>query len=78
MSWGEKVFDAFRDVLRLQDKIQGMDQRVALQQAKIEALSLEVAQLKIAVTILLNQAGLTPPHRPPFDQPPLPPTTIRS
>lgn len=75
MSWTEKAFDAFRDVLRLQDKIQGIDQRVMTQQAKVESLSIEVAQLKVAVTILLNQAGLTPPHRPPFDPPALPPST---
>jgi len=72
MSWAEKAWDAFRDVLRLQDKVHALDQRVALQQAKLETLNLEVAQLKIAVAILLNKAGLTVPDKPPFDPPALP------
>ena len=65
---------AFRDVLRLQDKVQSLSSKVDLQQTKIESLNIEVAQLKMAVTILLGQAGVKLPPKPPFDPPALPGT----
>ena len=72
MGWAEKAWDAFRDVLRLQDKVQSLSSKVDLQQAKIESLNIEVAQLKMAVTILLGQAGVKLPPNPPFETPALP------
>jgi peptidoglycan hydrolase CwlO-like protein len=74
MGWAEKAWDAFRDVLRLQDKVQSLSSKVDLQQTKIESLNIEVAQLKMAVTILLAQAGVKLPPKPPFDPPALPGT----
>ncbi len=72
MGWAEKAFDAFRDVLRLQDKVQSLSTRVEAQQSKIESLNLDVAQLKMAVTILLGQSGVRMPPKPPFEPPSLP------
>ncbi len=72
MGLAEKAWDAFRDVIRLQDKVESLDKRVILQQAKIETLNIEVAQLQVAVSILLSQAGIQAPPKPPF-APPTPP-----
>lgn len=72
MGWAEKAFDAFRDVLRLQDKVQSLTSKVDQQQTKIESLNIEVAQLRMAVTILLSQAGVPLPPKPPFEPPALP------
>lgn len=58
MGWAEKAWDAFRDVLRLQDKV--------------ETLNIEVAQLKVAVTILLSQSGIKDVPKLPFAPPSLP------
>jgi hypothetical protein len=72
MGWAEKAWDAFRDVLRLQDKVQALSSKVDVQQAKLESLNIEVAQLKMAVTILLGQTGVKLPPKPPFEPPTLP------
>jgi hypothetical protein len=72
MGWAEKGWDAFRDVLRLQDKVQSLSQKVELQQGKIETLNIEVAQLRMAVAILLSQAGVKDVPKLPF-APPSPP-----
>lgn len=72
MGRAEKAWDAFRDVIRLQDKVEHLDTRVVFQQAKIEALNIEVAQLQVAVGILLSYSGLQAPPKLPFT-PPTPP-----
>jgi hypothetical protein len=72
MGWAEKAWDAFRDVLRLQDKVESLSQKVELQQAKVEILNIEVAQLKMAVAILLSQAGIKDVPKLPFTSPKLP------
>lgn len=72
MSGSGNVWDAFRDVLRLQEKVERLDTRVVSQQANVERVNMDVAQLKMTVTILLSQAGVTPPPKPPFDPPGLP------
>ena len=72
MSGSGNVWDAFRAVLRLQEKVERLDTRVASQQANVERVNSDVAQLKMAVTILPSQAGVTPPPKPPFDPPALP------
>jgi L-rhamnose isomerase len=72
MGLGEKAWESFRDVIRLQDKVQALGQKVEHQQLKIETLNLEVAQLKVAVAILLSQAGIKDIPKLPFS-PPEPP-----
>ena len=72
MGWAEKAWDAFRDVLRLQDKVESLSKYVELHQAKIETLNIEVAQLKIAVAILLSQTGIKDVPKLPFSSPSLP------
>lgn len=72
MGWAEKAWDAFRDVIRLQDKVESLDKRVIAQQVKLETMNIELAQLQVAVSILLSQAGIQAPPKPPFS-PPTPP-----
>jgi len=72
MGWAEQACDAFRDVLRLQDKVQSLNSKVDLQQTTIAYLNLEVAPLRMAVMILLGQAGIPIPATPPFEPPALP------
>jgi len=69
MGWAEKAWDAFRDILRLQDKFEWLSKNVELHQAKTETLSIEVAQLKIAFTILLSQSGIKDVPKVPFSPP---------
>jgi hypothetical protein len=73
MGWAEQAWDAFHDAIRLQDKVEHRDKRVVFQQAKIEALNIEVAQLQVAVGILLSHSGLQAPPKLPFTPPTPPP-----
>lgn len=72
MGWAEKAWDAFRDVLRLQDKVESLSKNIEIHQAKIETLNIEVAQLKVAVSILLSQSGIKDIPKVPFSPPSLP------
>lgn len=58
MSWTEKAWEAFRDVLRLQDKVNGVSLQLKEQQTRIESLSIEVAELRMAVAILMSERGI--------------------
>lgn len=69
MAWAEKVWEAFREVLRLQDKVNSVSGQLREQQRRIEALTIEVAQLRMAVAILMSERGVKElPRLPPFDQ----------
>ena len=57
MSVMEKVWDAFREILRLQDKVNSVSGQMTEQQRRIENLTIEVAQLRVAVSILLSDRG---------------------
>jgi hypothetical protein len=69
MGWSERIWDAFRDVLRLQDKVIGVAAQLQDQQRRLETLSIEVAQLKMAVAILLSQQGIKELPKIPIDSP---------
>ena len=69
MGWSERIWDAFRDVLRLQDKVNGAAGQLHEQQRRIETLSIEVAQLKMAVAILLGQQGVKELPKLPIEAP---------
>jgi len=58
MSWTEKAWDAFREVLRLQDKVNAVSVQLKEQQTRIESLSIEVAELRMAVAILMGERGI--------------------
>ncbi|RPI46891.1 MAG: hypothetical protein EHM59_06160 [Betaproteobacteria bacterium] len=58
MSWTEKAWDAFREVLRLQDKVNAVGVQLKEQQTRIESLSIEVAELRMAVAILMGERGI--------------------
>lgn len=58
MSWTEKVWEAFREVLRLQDKVQAVSVQLREQQTRVESLSIEVAELRMAVAILMGERGI--------------------
>jgi peptidoglycan hydrolase CwlO-like protein len=69
MAWTEKVWEAFREVLRLQDKVNSVSGQLQEQQRRIEALMIEVAQLRMAVAIVMSDRGLKElPRLPPLDQ----------
>lgn len=68
MAWTEKVWEAFREVLRLQDKVTAVGSQLQDQQRRIEALTIEVAQLKVAVAILLGERGIKEMPRLPIDE----------
>ncbi len=69
MGWTEKVWEAFRDVLRLQDKVNSVSGQLEAQQRRIEKLTIEVAQLRMAVAILMNDRGIKELPKLPFDPP---------
>lgn len=69
MGWSERIWDAFRDVLRLQDKVRAVATQLQDQQRRLEMLSIEVAQLKMAVAILLGQQGVKELPRLPIEPP---------
>ncbi|MCC7082437.1 MAG: hypothetical protein IT530_17350 [Burkholderiales bacterium] len=58
MSWTEKAWEAFREVLRLQDKVNGVSVQLKEQQTRIESLCIEVAELRMAVAILMSERGI--------------------
>lgn len=58
MSWTEKAWEAFREVLRLQDKVNAVGVQLKDQQTRIESLSIEVAELRMAVAILMGERGI--------------------
>lgn len=64
----EKVWDAFREVLHLQDKVNAMSGQMTEQQRRIENLTIEVAQLRVAVSILMGDRGITELPRLPIDR----------
>ncbi len=69
MGWSERIWEAFRDVLRLQDKVHAVAGQLQEQQRRIELLSIEVAQLKMAVAILLSQQGIKELPKLPIEPP---------
>lgn len=58
MTIAEKVWDALTTVLRMNDKIVSMSGQMKEQQQKIETLTIEVAELKMAVRVLLASQGI--------------------
>lgn len=68
MSMVEKVWEAFREVLRLQDKVHAISSQMVEQQRRIENLTIEVAQLKVAVSILMGDRGIKELPRLPIDR----------
>lgn len=58
MSLTEKAWESFRDVLRRQDKVNGVSFQLNEQQTRIESLSIEVAELRMAVAILMSERGI--------------------
>jgi hypothetical protein len=69
MGWTEKAWEAFREVLRLQDKVNSVSRQLEAQQRRIETLSIEVAQLRMAVAILMNNRGIKELPKLPFEAP---------
>lgn len=69
MGWTEKAWEAFREVLRLQDKVNSVSGQLEAQQRRIEKLAIEVAQLRMAVAILMNDRGIKELPKLPFDPP---------
>jgi hypothetical protein len=67
MSWSEKAWEAFREVLRLQDKVNAVGVQLKEQQARLESLSIEVAELRMAVAILMSDRGIKELPRLPLD-----------
>lgn len=67
MSWSEKAWEAFREVLRLQDKVNAVGVQLREQQTRIESLSIEVAELRMAVAILMSDRGMKELPRLPVD-----------
>jgi hypothetical protein len=58
VSLSAKIWEAFREVLRLQDKVNSVAGQLKDQQRRIENLTIEVAQLRVAVSILLKDRGI--------------------
>ena len=67
MSWTEKAWDAFREVLRLQDKVNAVGVQLKEQQARIESLTIEVAELRMAVVMMMGDRGVKEWPRLPAD-----------
>ena len=66
MGWTDKAWEAFREVLRLQDKVTAVSGQLSEQQRRIENLTIEVAQLRMAVVILMNDRGIKELPKLPF------------
>jgi len=64
----EKVWEAFREILRLQDKVSAVSGQLIEQQRRIGNLTIEVAQLKVAVSILMSDRGIKELPRLPIDR----------
>lgn len=58
MSWSERAWEAFREVLRLQDKVNAVGSQLKEQQARIESLMIEVAELRMAMVMLMGERGV--------------------
>ena len=58
MSWTEKAWEALREVLRLQDKVNAVGTQLKEQQTRLESLSIEGAELRMAVAILMGERGI--------------------
>lgn len=69
MGWTEKAWEAFREVLRLQDKVNSVSGQLHEQQRRIEKLAIEVAQLRMAMAMLMNDRGIKEFPKLPFDPP---------
>lgn len=69
MTIAERVWDAFRDVLRLQDKVNALSTQVTDQQRRIENVIVEIAQLRVAVSIRMSDRGVKDLPRIPVDPP---------
>lgn len=54
----DKAWEAFRDVLRLQDRVILLSEQLKNQQSKIEKLSIEMAQLQFVVRYLMMNQGV--------------------
>jgi hypothetical protein len=67
MSWSEKAWEAFREVLRLQDRVNAVGVQLKEQQTRIESLSIEVAELRMAMAILMSDRGVKELPRLPID-----------
>ena len=68
MSLTERIWEAFRDVLRLQDKVNAVSGQIVDQQRRIENLTIEVAQLRVAVAILMSDRGIKNLPKLPIDR----------
>lgn len=64
----EKVWEAFREILRFQDKVRAVSGQLIEQQRRIGNLTIEVAQLKVAVSILMSDRGIKELPRLPIDR----------
>jgi hypothetical protein len=64
----ERVWEAFREVLRLQDKVNAVSGQMIVRQRRIENLTIEVAQLKVAISILMSDRGIKELPRLPIDR----------
>ena len=69
MSWSERVWEAFREVLRLQDRVIAVGTQLKDQQSRIEGLTVEVAELRMAVAILMSDRGIKALPKLPVDPP---------
>jgi hypothetical protein len=58
MSWSERAWEAFREVLRLQDKVNAVGVQLKEQQGRIESLTIEVAELRMAMVMLMGERGV--------------------
>lgn len=58
MSWTEKAWEAFHEAPRLQDEVNGVSVQPEEQQTRIEAQSIEVAELRTAVAILMSERDI--------------------
>ena len=58
MSWSERAWEAFREVLRLQDKVNAVGVQLKEQQGRIESLTIEVAELRMAMVMMMGERGI--------------------
>lgn len=57
MSVGERMWDAITTVIKMNDKVEGVTQRIKTQQDKIENLTERVIRLETALEIVLRSSG---------------------
>ena len=58
MSWSERAWEAFREVLRLQDKVNSVGVNSRSSKARNESLTIEVAELRMAMVMLMGERGI--------------------